>query len=219
MNPFKRLIAALLKELLELKEAIIGAAEAPDHTTPSPKPIKPSAIDEDGKSRRLYEELSTLNCLEGTRQLRALQYKYCNFLDVLNRQLSIDEVTFSRYAAAGEQLYLAALDNLNAAAVALRSIRTIDAPQLLARLNENSDGDEEQKALQQRLTTREKQSARVAECLSQNENALTALDQAAAKLAAVRMNRGHADVDLNTAMEELDRLAKRAQRYALDHDE
>ena len=219
MNPFKKIIAVLYKELLELKEAILGAADAPDQTTPSPKPIEPSAIDEDGKSRRLYEELSALNCLEGTRQLRALQYKYRNFLDVLNRQLSSNEVTFSRYAAAGEQLYLAALDNLNAAAVALRSIHTINAPQLLARLNENSDNDEEQKPLQQRLTTQQEQSARVAEGLSQNENALTALDQAAARLAAVKMNRGHAAVDLNTAMEELDRLAKWAQRYALDHEE
>jgi hypothetical protein len=219
MNPFKKIIAALYKELLELKEAIVGAADAPGHTTPSPEPIESSAIDEGGKSRRLYEELSVLNCLEGTRQLRALQYKYRNFLDVLNRQLSINEVTFSRYAAAGEQIYLAALDNLEAAVVAQQSISAVDAFNLQARLENSSGDNEEQEALRQRLATWQDQTARVNKLLAQNENALTALDQAAAKLAAVKIARGHASVDLDAAMEELDRLAKRAHCYALDQNE
>ena len=214
MNPFKKLIAVLYKELLELKEAVSGV-NAPDHAAP---PIESSAIDEGGKRRRLYEELSALNCLEGARQLRALQYKYSNFCSVLRRQLSPAEVTFSRYATVAEQVYLAALDNLEAAVVALQSISAVDAPHLLARLDGSSDCDEEQKALRQRLTTWREQTSRVNQLLAQNENALTTLDQAAANLAAVKMIRGHASVDLDPAMDELERLAKRAHRYALDKD-
>jgi hypothetical protein len=47
-----------------------------------------------------------------------------------------------------------------------------------------------------------------------NEHALTELDEVSAKIASVQMNKGRADVDLDLAMEELQRLAERTDQYA-----
>jgi hypothetical protein len=61
----------------------------------------------------------------------------------------------------------------------------------------------------------EKQNKRVAELLAQNESALTILVDVATAVANTETEAGKTGADAEAAMAELERLAKRAGRYAV----
>ena len=170
------------------------------------------------KIARLSSELENVQCIEGVKQLELLKGKYRNFEEILATKLAPTEMTYSRYLGIAEQVYLAILDNLDKVYLALKSVSAVDPEHLAARLqilehNRSEQADEERKTLGKRLELRQEQLDRATGFILANERALTELDHVTAKIASVQMNKGRADLDLEMAMEELRRLADRADQY------
>lgn len=173
------------------------------------------------KLERLADDFDELSFAKGGAQLRLLRNKLESLTQVLKRRLDSGEMTYGRYLGMAQEVYGSALDNLHEVAVALRSVSTIDSGYLRKRLGElegeqqrSDDHERELKALRDRGTLLEDANRRVTQLIAQNESALTVIDQTSAALAATRTEKGHATLDAETAMAELEQLARRAGKYA-----
>jgi hypothetical protein len=171
---------------------------------------------------QLNADLQQLECSQGVAQLGELRRKFDSMTSVLMRRLDAGELTYSRYLDTAEQVYLSAIDNLQDIAISLRSVSTIDGQTLNGRLADLRGGatqgaasQKEIKTLEQRRLLLDRQVGKVTDLLVQNETAMTALDHAATALADARMGKGHASVELEHALQDLDQLARRATRYAV----
>lgn len=167
----------------------------------------------------LTVELQALDDTQPAEQLEALQQKRESLVKVLTRRLDAGELTYSRYLATAQQVYNAALHNLQEVAVAYESISSIDESYIERRMAElaTDDSDDESKAreldtLGQRLELRTSQRRKIARLLAQNESALTALNRTTTALADVPIGKRPEDAD--SAMEALEELAARASQYA-----
>ena len=160
---------------------------------------------------QLRGELDEIDDATGRRQLAQLEQKYTNFQDILQRQLNSGELTYQRYLAIAEQVFLAGLDNLKSACLAQRSVSAID-PQAIASRLEKAGAD--RPALEKRLALRERQLREVERLYAQNDNAMTHLDHVSTKIASIKTHAGHASVDLESAMSELRVLISRAEQYS-----
>jgi hypothetical protein len=65
------------------------------------------------------------------------------------------------------------------------------------------------------MKLREDQIKKIDSLLTHNEEALTELDQTTTSIASVQTIQGRAKVDLESAMKELEELAKRSQKYSV----
>lgn len=173
------------------------------------------------KLERLAADFDELAFDKGGAQLRLLRDKLESLTQVLKRRLDSGEMTYGRYLGMAQEVYGSALDNLHEVAVALRSVSTIDPAYLRERLGEleneqqrSGDHERELKALRERGTLLEDTNGRVTRLIAQNESAMTVIDQTSAALAATRTEQGHATLDAETAMAELEQLAQRAGKYA-----
>jgi hypothetical protein len=171
--------------------------------------------------QQLGKDLKEVSCDQGVTQLKLLKRKFESMTAVLVQRLDAGELTYSRYLDTAEQVYLSAIDNLQEVAISLRSISTIDGQELEARLAElRKTGETERgslmeiETLEQRRSLHARQVDKVAHLLVQNETAMTAIDHASGALADARMGKGHASIELNQALRDLDQLARRAQSYA-----
>lgn len=169
----------------------------------------------------LRRDLEELRCPQGAEQLTLLRQKLDGLVGVLKRRLHAGELTYGRYLGAGEQVYLAAIDNLKEVAVALTSANAIDPDYIGKRLEQLADGQgddssqsDEVVALEGRRALLEQHSRKVAALVSENETAITALAKTTAALAETKTGRGAASMDAGAAMAELEALAKRVGRYA-----
>jgi len=159
----------------------------------------------------------------GHNQLRRVQEKFSAFQDVLASKLQPNELTHARYLGIAEQVYFAVLDNLTRVVGVARSIAAIDVDYTRQRIAEieregaeTSAARNELATLRQRLELDAEQRKRIADWLAANEVAMTQLDTTAMTLAAVETTRGLARVDLETAMDELQRLARTTALYDRD---
>lgn len=175
------------------------------------------------KMAMLAADFEELGFEQGAAQMTQLREKLNNLVEVLKRRLDAGEMTYGRYLAMAEQVYLSALDNLHEVAVSLRSVSTIDRKHIEKRLDEirragavTAELEQEFAALQHRDSLLEKQTLRASRLVAQNEEALTVLDETAAALAETRTGKGEADMDAEAAMAELEKLASRASKYAVD---
>jgi hypothetical protein len=173
------------------------------------------------KLEALEIDLRGIGSEQAIDQLRLLGEKLDTFTEVLKRRLNAGELTFVRYLGTAEQVYLAAIDNLQDVSVALTSVRTIDKEYIESRLTEirarapdDSGRREELASLEERRALLDRQHDKVAKLLAKNESAMTALDNTAAVLADTRMARGHASMETEQAMRELEELANRTHKYA-----
>ena len=171
----------------------------------------------------LSGDFDELGFEQGNVQMKQLHEKFSNLVEVLKRRLNAGEMTYGRYLAMAEQVYLSALDNLHEVAVALRSVSTINRDHIRGRLSEirntgspTPEQEQEFTALQHRDSLLEEQTHRATRLIAQNEAAMTVLDKTAAALADTRTGKGHADMDAEAAMAELEMLANRAGKYAVD---
>lgn len=169
-----------------------------------------------GRIQALEDDLRRLDAGQAVSQLRGLREKLQTVTQVLERRLSAGELTYGRYLGTAEQVYLAAVDNLQQVAVSLTSVGGIDVPYIDKRLAELSDSNaaevSERTSLLERRALSLQQQDKVSHLLAQNEAAMTALANTAAALAEVRTEAGHASLDPETAMAELASLADRAKR-------
>lgn len=153
-------------------------------------------------------------------QLQQATQQFKSFDDVLALKFAPTELTFARYRGAAEQTYLAIVDNLSSVATILHSIDVIDPDAIDRRLAEiaGQDGASvEAQSLTERKALRAQEMARAVARLSFNEEAITEFSRLRATLAAIRTQKGEADVGLESAIAELALLASRAQHYALEH--
>ena len=158
--------------------------------------------------------------LHGREQFGRVQEKYENISELLKQKLSTGEITFSRFIGAAEQVYLSTLDNLKQIAVLLKSAGSIDTEYVNKRIskmrNRSGSSDAEKKeldALNKRLELRQEQLGKVNDLLSNNEEAMTKMEETTAAIAAMKTDGSLASTDFETAITELQELAQRAQIY------
>jgi len=157
--------------------------------------------------------------VRGLDQLGRLKDKFELLQKVLGSKFQPGELTYERYLCMSEQVYLSALDNLQCVVDRLESINAIDENFVTKRIAEleslKSRENKELDALRERLVLLLNQRDEANSLLGQNEEAMTKIDSTSAALAAVKTQKGHAIVDMETAMVELEKMASRAQDYSL----
>ena len=160
----------------------------------------------------------------GLAQLRRVQEKFDAFKLVLSSKLEETELTHGRYLGIAEQVYFAVLDNLSRVVSVSRGMAAIDVDFTAKRLRElqalksrDAAEDQELDSQRDRLKLAEEQQARIKQWMAANEHAMTQLDHAAMTMAAIETSRGLAKVDLETAMLEMQRLAKTTAAYDRDN--
>lgn len=169
--------------------------------------------------KHLENELQDIENEQAVNQVKLFRSKYNNFHSILDRKLDVTELTYNRYLSIAEQVFLNGLDNLENAAITLKSISTIDTQRIgneLKKLEHENTSNSTQRMneLKMRLALRDKQLNRVSELLLTNEKALTQLDHVATKIANIDTKQSRAHVDMEDAMEELRRLISRAEHYS-----
>jgi hypothetical protein len=165
--------------------------------------------------RHLEEDLISVNELSGLRQIELFREKYENLLEVLDIKMEPGELTHARYLTIAEQVFLAGLDNLRAISLALKSVSTIDIDRIEREIAIHSKKNRAVEAtLKERKTLYEQQQTRANNLLAKNELALTQLDTVTTKLANISTSQGHASMDIEDAMKELQNMILRTDRYS-----
>ena len=125
------------------------------------------------------------------------------------------ELTFARFSAIAEAVYLAAIDNLRAIYLSLKTLQAIDEKYIGERLQQlggkkgASDDNPETKGLQDQLAQAAALHQRVKARLGQNESRWR-LDRATAAIGEMRTGSDRPTLDMETAMQELARIAQRS---------
>ncbi len=162
---------------------------------------------------RIDQLLVSLQHTEGQQQLAQLTEKFQNFEAILAKKLNVNELTYNRYLAISEQVFLNALDNLEQLAFALQSVSAIDMASINRKLQHREGDSEAQAPLLARANLWQEQHQKANALLAENEKAMTQLDLVAAKLSEVRTREGHATMDMELAMVELEQLIQKASQY------
>ena len=166
----------------------------------------------------LAEDLKEVKAAEASRQLERFVEKISTFQTVLAERLSPSELTFARFSAIAEAVFLAGVDNLRAIHLALKSLQAVDEPYLtqrlkeLARVKADNPGGEE-KGLRDQLDHAHVLRERVKERLGQNEQAMAELDRATAAVGEMKTGADRPSLDMESAMQELARIAQRSAAY------
>jgi hypothetical protein len=166
--------------------------------------------------RKLYR-LSTVDGCEARAeragdQILQAEQRFKLFRQLLEDKLDPSELTFSRYFGAAEQVYLSIYDRLGEVEKLLSSVSAIQPTELSARLASAPEG--EAATLRERLKLVEAQQAKADDLLSSNEQALTHLDRANVAMTEMKTKAGMAVLGHETAMLQLEDLAKRTQAYS-----
>lgn len=161
---------------------------------------------------------------QGIEQLEHIQKRLETLQEILADKVDARELISTRYLGVAEQVYLSVLGNLRDLIPILKSAGTIDPDYIFHRLNELQrlenpvDADrEELETLKKRRSLREQQLQRANVLLTRNEEAMTQLDDATAAVANMDTDREQATIDLESAIGELQRLAKVARQFSGQH--
>lgn len=165
----------------------------------------------------LEEQLRALEDARPAHQFKAVQEKRDSLVGVLNRRLEAGEMTYARYLSTAQQVYLAALENLQEVAVAEQSISAIDDTYIAERLDQLATRDDEsasaeRRSLEDRRALLVTQERKVDDLLAKNESAMTLLDRTSTALADAPIGRKPQDAE--AAMAALQEMADRAGKYA-----
>lgn len=168
--------------------------------------------------KELSDTLATVKFERGQKQFDRSHQKFEAFRKMLDKKLNPSELTYARYLGMAEQVYLSTLDNLIAISNIMHSIQVIDTDYTKERLinlskSHSEESTRERLALEERLNLKKMQQEKVSKLFSQNEEALTKMDVTIAAIAEMRTDNRQASMDMESAMSELGRLAKRAKHY------
>ena len=176
----------------------------------------------EARIQNIATELKELKHEAGSVQLANLKAKYESFVAVIEEKFNPGEITFGRYLGIAEQIYLAGIDNLLEATVALKSVRSIDRSYVEKQLKhldangiENSAAD--YATLHERIRLLDEASAYVEQLLIENEKAMTQMVEPAARLARVKTDRSEASMEMDQAMTELSYLAETMEAHNIKH--
>lgn len=156
----------------------------------------------------------------GLDQFGQCQAKFKNVEELLADKFRVTEMTFGRFQYAAKQVMLGILDNLGVAADVLKSAGTIDEAYNISRLKAlaakpalTASDQRELRAVNesQRLFTT--QMDLVAELLAKNEEAMTRLEETTSRLALMDTDGRLAGTDFETAIMDLQEMAKNAHQY------
>jgi len=164
----------------------------------------------------LGEDLKQVAASEATRQLERLVDKMSVFHAVLGERLAATELTFARFSAIAEAVFLSAVDNLRDVHLAAKSLQAVDEDYLRQRLGQlgaRDDTDGEAKGLRDQLEHARLLRERMKSRLGQNERAMAELDRATAAVGDMKTGSGRPTLDMETAMQELARIAQRSASY------
>jgi hypothetical protein len=177
---------------------------------------KQMAAQREAQIADLAADLKEIKASDASRQLERISGKIAAFQGALTERLSPQEITFARFSAIAESVFLAALDNLRAIYLALKSLAAIDEKYLRERLDKLKGVPEdspEVKGLQEQLAQAKALHERVKARMGQNELAMAELDRATAAVGEMRTGSNRPTLDMETAMQELARIAKRSADY------
>ncbi|WP_455205582.1 hypothetical protein [Kaarinaea lacus] len=172
------------------------------------------------RKQELEKVLAEVESEEGRSQFARVTDKFTTFQKMLSQKLNPSELTYGRYLGMAEQVYLGALDNLQRVADTLKMMRVIDLDYTHKRLQQlqsttSKNSAKEIDTLEERLALHANQADKVQSLLSQNEEAMTKMDLTIAAIADMRTEDGRASMDMETAMNELQRLANKAKDYSI----
>ena len=176
--------------------------------------------------KRQMEELSTVPGADdytnqGIKQFDMVERRLVSFGELLREKLNAGELTFGRYLGTAEQACGAVLDNLREIVAGLTAIKDIDPQYIEERFRalkvlkalDQSD-KEEMATLAKRKTIREERLNKINKLLTLNEEAITAIDQAADAIADMKTGERASSIDLETARTELEDIVRRAKAFA-----
>jgi len=167
----------------------------------------------------LASDLAEVEAADAEKQLDRFVEKIETFQAVLREKLSPKELTFARFSAIAEAVFLAGVDNLRAVHLALKALQTIDEPYLRERVkmleskNAGAAPSSELRGLRGQLAQAELLQTRAQTRLGENELALAELDTATAAIGDMRTGNDQPTLDMETAMAELARIAQRSSEY------
>jgi hypothetical protein len=170
---------------------------------------------------KLKEKLSEHPDSLSLKQVDSFDAKYKNFVAILDQKLNPGELTYNRYLTIAEQVFLAGLDNLENYAISKSSVKAIDVSHINDEIShldtikeKNSGSKKTYKELSERLRLHKMQIDKADNYLLENEQALTQLDSVTTKIANINTKQSHAEVDLESAMDELKYLIDKAHKYS-----
>ena len=164
----------------------------------------------------LHKEIDEKTLPKARNQLVDFKTKFDTFVDVLDDRFNPGELTFIRYMSVAEQVYLSGLDNLRNAVISSKAIQTTNPQELskrLSNLGSTTNDEIERAALTERLRGYEETLKDITDLIVLNEKALAVLDSVTQKLARTQVNKGMADSDTESAVEELGRMGALLARY------
>ncbi len=157
---------------------------------------------------------------QGAEQFAQAGERFKTLKQTLDDKLQPGELTYGRYLGAAEQVYLSVLDNLTIMSAQLQSVGAIDTRYIASRrkalraLSDPCKADQEElKTLEERAHLVKETLDKVNDLVTRNEVAITQMDKLSTALAELRTQPGGAAVDLDTAIREMEELAKQAYRY------
>ncbi len=158
---------------------------------------------------------------KGRQQYDEINGKFDLLGELLANKLNRRELTYARFLGSAEQVYLNTLDNLRDLVNYIKSIAAIGSDynsdlKRLRRVKHPSEAElKELATLTERDELKQDQQQKIGEILALNEQALTKIDVTIAAFASTRIRKQQADVDIETAIGELEILAAQVQQYAI----
>ncbi|WP_194435379.1 hypothetical protein [Vibrio fluminensis] len=150
-------------------------------------------------------------------QLNQLKEKFTTFSRVLDLQFDSDEMAHKRYLTTAEQLYFGAVDNLRGYVVLRHSINAINVAHIKTQLNDSELETSLRQALVERLDIYTDAQKQMADVLAFNEQVMTKIDDVTSRLGAIQTREATGEVRLETAMQEIQVLINRAQKYDISN--
>jgi hypothetical protein len=155
---------------------------------------------------------------QGLEQFERMRDKFDTLRALLAEKFSQGELSYGRFLGVAEQVYLGSLDNLQRIVSLLESVGGIDLAYIDKRLASlevmTSEADrKERETLLRRSRLRCAQLERVNELLTANEEAMTTLEETVAAVTAMSTDATFAAGDFETAIEQLQQVAARAQHF------
>lgn len=174
------------------------------------------------KKVTLEKDLKKFKLDRGHRQMIQFDMKFQNFTEVLASKFKKSQLTYSRYLAIGQEVYLSGIDNLYEIILALKTIKTIDTDYISNRLNELDQLDlnnqiykKEFEALKRSMRSHNDQKIKIDELLAENEAALSKFDETTIALSKIsKVKDRSSKLSMENAMKELQELIHRSKHYS-----
>ena len=157
------------------------------------------------------------------KQFKMISSSFETIRSTLSDKLKPAEITYGRYLSSAEQVFLAVLDNAVAIGAILKAMKGIDTEYIqerllaLEKLASPDEADrEEHKTILERRGLYDDQVSKLNRLITKNEIAITEMDKMCAALSDLKTVRGQANVDIESAISEMEQLAKRVKTYSIE---